>query len=468
MPGNSPSGEKTTIIFNTYYSDMKKFLLLAFSCFIVMDAQAQWQSIFNGKNFKGWEKAGGTGEYYVEDGAIVGHTTGKGGGNTFLCTEKEYGDFILEFLFRVDSGINSGVQFRGQLREKDDRVYGYQYEIDPSARAWTGGIYDEARLGWLYPLTVNPDAQKAFRPDGWNKARVEAVGNRIRTYINGVPASDILDAQDASGFIALQVHAVYNDDMVGRKVSWKDIRIMTEGLEYELYPESGIEQKNCIPNTISEREAADGWKLLWDGKTTEGWRSHKSPEFPSKGWHIEDGMLVVEKADGAESGNGGDIITEKKYGNFILTVDFKITEGANSGIKYFVNPDVNNAKSGSSIGCEFQVLDDAKHPDAKLGVKGNRRLGSLYDLIPAPEDKPFRKGFFNTAKIVVCGNHVEHWLNDVKLLEYERNSQMWDALVAYSKYRDWVDFGNFATGHILIQDHGDKVYYKNIKIKELE
>ena len=311
MPGNSLSGEKTTIIFNTYYSDMKKFLLLAFSCFIVMNAQAQWQSIFNGKNFKGWEKAGGTGEYYVEDGAIVGHTTGKGGGNSFLCTEKESGDFIREFLFRVDSGINSGVQFRGQLREKDDRVYGYQYEIDPSSRAWTGGIYDEARLGWLYPLTVNPDAQKAFRPDGWNKARVEAVGNRIRTYINGVPASDILDAQDASGFIALQVHAVYNDDMVGRKVSWKDIRIMTEGLEYELYPESGIEQKNCIPNTISEREAADGWKLLWDGKTTEGWRSHKSPEFPSKGWHIEDGMLVVEKADGAESGNGGDIITEK-------------------------------------------------------------------------------------------------------------------------------------------------------------
>ena len=187
----------------------------------------------------------------------------------------------------------------------------------------------------------------------------------------------------------------------------------------------------------------------------------------SGGATIEDGMLVVEKADGAESGNGGDIITDRKYRDFELTFDFKLTEGANSGVKYFVNPDVNNAMSGSSIGCEFQVLDDEKHPDAKLGVNGNRTLGSLYDLIPAPVDKPFRKGFFNTGKVVVRGNHVEHWLNDVKLLEYERNNQMWDAFVDYSKYKDWVNFGNFETGHILIQDHGDMVYYKNIKIREL-
>jgi hypothetical protein len=175
----------------------------------------------------------------------------------------------------------------------------------------------------------------------------------------------------------------------------------------------------------------------------------------------------VEKGNGGESENGGDIITTRTYGNFILSVDFKITPGANSGIKYFVDPELNKG-TGSAIGCEFQVLDDDLHPDAKLGVNGNRKCGSLYDLIPAPVEKPFDKEAFNTAVVVVKGNHVEHWLNGVKLVEYERNNQMWDALVDYSKYRDWPNFGNLSEGYILLQDHGDEVWFKNIKIKELE
>ena len=214
-------------------------------------------------------------------------------------------------------------------------------------------------------------------------------------------------------------------------------------------------------NTLTRKEKKDGWALLWDGKTTEGWRGAKLDAFPEKGWVVEDGVLKVLAGNGGESTNGGDIITTRLYKNFILKVDFKITEGANSGIKYFVDPTLNKG-AGSAIGCEFQVLDDQRHPDAKLGVKGNRTLGSLYDLIPAPEDKPFDINAWNTAMVVVEGNHVEHWLNGVKLLEYERNNQEWNALVAYSKYRDYEE------GYILLQDHGDEVWYKNIKIKELK
>lgn len=226
-------------------------------------------------------------------------------------------------------------------------------------------------------------------------------------------------------------------------------------------------QKNSVPNTLSSQEQKDGWKLLWDGKTTNGWRGAKSTTFPDKGWIIEDGIFKVLKSDGGESTNGGDIVTIRKYRNFILSVDFKITKGANSGVKYFVDTELNRGE-GSSIGCEFQILDDERHPDAKLGVNGNRKLGSLYDLIPAKANKPYRDGLFNNATIIVKNNHVEHWLNGVKIVEYERNNQMWNALVAYSKYHIWPNFGNAGTGHILLQDHGDEVWFRNIKIKELD
>ncbi len=429
-----------------------------------------WQSLFNGKNLSGWKQLNGSAKYTVENGAIVGHTV-RNSNNSFLCTKKTYGDFILEFDFRVDNGINSGVQFRSESLKsyQNGRVHGYQFEIDPSKRAWTGGVYDEARRGWLYNLNNNPAAKKAFKNNEWNKARVECIGNSIRTWVNGIACADLLDNTTLNGFIALQVHAIGKDGKEeGKTIAWKNIRILTKDVaKYATPANESVEQINLVDNTISEREAKEGWKLLFDGKTTNGWRGAKLDKFPAKGWVVENGILKVLAGNGGESTNGGDIVTTRTYRNFILKVDFKITKGANSGIKYFVDPSMNKG-AGSAIGCEFQILDDLRHPDAKLGVKGNRKLGSLYDLIPAPANKPFDINKFNTAMIVVRGNHVEHWLNGVKLLEYERNNQEWNALVAYSKYKNWPNFGNFTDANILLQDHGNEVWFKNVKILELQ
>jgi hypothetical protein len=230
------------------------------------------------------------------------------------------------------------------------------------------------------------------------------------------------------------------------------------------------------PNQLTAAEVADGWKLLWDGRTTAGWRGARLDRFPEEGWTISEGVLSVQRSGGGESTNGGDIVTERKFRNFILEIDYAITKGANSGIKYFVDTELNKGP-GSSIGCEFQILDDDVHPDAKLGVNGNRTLGSLYDLIRAnglefnphlPREKYVNGyGLWNRARIVVNGKKVEHHLNGIKVVAYERDTQQWRALVAYSKYKDWPRFGELETGNILLQDHGDEVRFRSIKIKEL-
>ena len=172
---------------------MKKHLLLTLLLFCAASLSAQnWEPLFNGKNLKGWKKLNGKAEYKVVDDAIVG-VSKMGTPNTFLATNKNYGDFILEFDFKIDDGLNSGVQLRSESKKdyQKGRVHGYQFEIDPSKRAWSGGIYDEARRNWLYPLTLNPAAQTAFKNNAWNKARIEAIGNSIRTWINGVPCANI-------------------------------------------------------------------------------------------------------------------------------------------------------------------------------------------------------------------------------------------------------------------------------------
>jgi len=228
------------------------------------------------------------------------------------------------------------------------------------------------------------------------------------------------------------------------------------------------------PNTLTDTEKAAGWRLLWDGKSTDNWRTPKPDQSPVKGWEITNGILTVLPSGGGESGGGGDILSKERYAQFELVADFKITEGANSGIKYFVQPDLSPIDKttgrptavGSAIGLEYQILDDLRHPDAKAGRDGNRTLGSLYDLMPASTNKqPNAIGEWNTARIVVTGKHVEHWLNGTKVLEYERGSEPYRKLVAESKYKNIPDFGEWPDGHILLQDHGNRVSFRNIKIR---
>ena len=460
--------------FKLYYSVLFVFLL-----FVNSFGGADWIQLFNGKNLDGWKVLNGTAEYKIKDGVIIGISK-INTPNTFLATEKEYGNFILEYEAKVDNDLNSGVQIRSLSYPEynNGRVHGYQVELDPSARAWTGGIYDEARRGWLYNLECNPKAKKAFKKDEFNKFRIEAIGNNIRVWLNGVPTVDLIDNITAKGFIALQVHGIgKNEKKAGKTIEFRNIRILTKKLEkYQTPMNNDIPQISYLKNTLTDREQTDGWKLLWDGKTTNGWRGAKTEIFPTVGWSIDDGVLTVLASDGAESAHGGDIVTEKQYSNFELELDFKFSEGANSGIKYFVDCSLNKG-TGSAIGCEFQILDDKKHPDAKKGVKGNRTLGSLYDLITAdahifnPNEstsKRVNRGRWNRAKIVSKDNYAAHYLNGIKIVEYERGTQIWKALVAYSKYKDWPNFGELEKGNILLQDHGDEVHFKNIKIKVLD
>ena len=310
-------------------------------------------TLFDGKTTAGWIQRGGKAAYTVEDGALVGRTV-LGEKNSFLCPPKEYADFVLEFEVWVDPKLNSGVQVRSASRPdyRDGVVHGYQIEIDPSERAWSGGIYDEQRRG----LAAEPEGRPR-RAEGVQGRRVEPLPRRGR----GRPPPDL--GQRRAG-----VGPDRRDGRAPASSASRSTRRRRRGSSSSGGASGSRSSPRAAtglaPNTLTDAERAEGWQLLWDGRTTWGWRSAKGKEFPKEGWEIKDGVLSVVETGGAESRAGGDIVTEAAFTAFDLKVEFRLTPGANSGIKYYVDTELNKAE-GSAIGLEFQLLDDATHPDAK-------------------------------------------------------------------------------------------------------
>jgi hypothetical protein len=420
-------------------------------------AEDGFTSLFDGRTTQGWIQRGGKAVYSVEDGALVGRTV-LGEKNSFLCPPRDFADFVLEFEVFVDPELNSGVQIRSASRPdyKGGVVHGYQVEIDPSERGWSGGIYEEQRRGWLTSRKDDPAASRAFKVGEWNHYKVEANGDQLRTWVNGVPVADLTDGVTRSGFIGFQVHQA---KQAGLTVKWRNIRIR------EL-PRAAT---GLAPNTLSDLERSQGFELLFDGHGTWGWHGLKQEKIADDRWRVADGALAAVEPPPGEPERNDDIVTERDYSGFELRADFRLSPGANSGIKYLVRTDVMADAGLSSVGLEYQIIDDASHPDARLGHAGDRTLAALYDVFPPSADKPTRPiGEWNQARIVARGKRVEHWLNGTKVLEFERGSEEFRRHVADSKHRVWPNYGEQPKGRILLQHHGGGVSFRNVKIRELK
>ena len=214
-------------------------------------------------------------------------------------------------------------------------------------------------------------------------------------------------------------------------------------------------------NELSAEERAAGWTLLFDGKSLAGWRGYRRPDASATRWRVEDGMLTIRPHDGRDTRGALDLITVPTFDRFEFSFEWKISEGGNSGVKYYVLEDMDAA-----IGHEYQIIDDERHADARIGPE--RQTAAFYDVLPAADRQLHPAGHFNHGRIVVNGSTVEHWLNGTRVLQYELDSPALRAAIADSKFKDVARFGKLQRGHILLQDHGNQVWYRNLKIRELK
>lgn len=355
-------------------------------CSATVTAEPKFVSLFDGKTLKGWQQCNGQAKYEVAKGMIVG-TTAEGSPNSFLCTTREYGDFVLEFETMTDPALNSGVQIRShryaegavtpifdgkQIVAKPQpagRVYGYQVEIANEKSGASGGIYDEARRAWLHNIASDPVASKAFKDNQWNKYRIEAIGDRMRVWINGIPCADLTDPIDQSGFIALQVHSYKGEKPA--QVRWRNIRIQDLGRHV--------------------------WKPVWDGKSMKGW----TPRGGGK-WTIEDGAFHAVSID--TNTNVGFMVSDLSLKDFTFRIKTKIAKG-NSGVFVRTNPE--NMAS-------YEIELDAE-----------KRTGGFWETGPGgrawvtgPEDNAACfKDDWNTIYASLHGHKIVFHVNGVKTVD---------------------------------------------------
>ena len=225
-------------------------------------------------------------------------------------------------------------------------------------------------------------------------------------------------------------------------------------------------------NVLTEEEIANGWVLLFDGKTFDGWHGLGRDTFPKEHWVVEDGTMKKVSSDegpkmpDGQPAQGGDIITDATFDNYEFCFDWKISEGGNSGVKYNVSEEISVSQEPktAALGWEYQVLDDERHSD---NLNPTHRAGSLYEMIEATNKTLMPVGEWNTSRIIINGNHGEHWLNGVKVIEYEMDSAEFEALFQKSKYRDIPGFKDKKVGHLVLQDHGNTAWYRNLKVRSL-
>lgn len=390
------------------------------------DSNAPTVALFDGRSLRGWVQRGGKATYRVEDQAIVGTST-PGTPNSFLCTERTYADFELELEFKIDPKLNSGIQIRSTSVPgyQNGVVHGYQVEIDPSARAWTAGVYDESRRGWLCSLEKNETARKAFRQNEWNHVRVEARGSSIRTWLNGVPAAELVDDLTRSGFIALQVHGT--QDAEPREVRWRNLRIRDLGDPWS-------------------RPAAGAVVLLGDGGDLSAWEPFGKPGSPI-GWAWRDGALEV-------SPGSGNIVTRRAFGDCRMHVEFAVDENQLQGQA--------NGNSGVYIQqrYEVQILNSAGQAPA------DDICGAIYKVKAADYNMALPAGQWQTYDIAF---RAARWdargtkTDNARITVYHNGTRIHSDVPIPAGTGAGQPEGP-GDAPLLLQDHGNRVRFRNIWI----